>query len=187
MPNCTCLLLFGCRGPTRFRRSTGASSPAQGLQGRGGGGLRKELTEWRSVAVTVGLARRDRAQEEGLREGLVGGSHEQGGPTGNERGDDRRLKEGRRGASLRTSEAAEEAARFRAPPAPDLDGKHDKAAPLGAQQLRVGALLPAPGLAQGGPVNAASVSAGLAGSGESEPPKGTSVKGPTTEGRPEGQ
>ena len=37
----------------------------------------------------------------------------------------------------------------------DLDGKHDKAAPLGSQQLRVGALLPAPGLAQGGPVNAA--------------------------------
>ena len=30
-----------------------------------GGGLRKELTEWRSVAVTAGLARRDRAKEEG--------------------------------------------------------------------------------------------------------------------------
>ena len=49
--------------------------------------LRKELTEWRGVAVTVGLARRDRAKEERLRESLVGGKREQGGPTGNESGD----------------------------------------------------------------------------------------------------
>ena len=40
---------------------------SSGLQGAGGGGLRKELTAWRSVAVTVGLARRDKAKEEGLR------------------------------------------------------------------------------------------------------------------------
>ena len=57
-------------------------------RGGGGGGLRKELAEWRGVAVTVGLARRDRAEEEGLRKGMVGGRREQGGPTGNESGDD---------------------------------------------------------------------------------------------------
>ena len=46
---------------------------------------------------------------------------------------------------------------LQAPPAPNLDGKHDKAAPVG---------LPAMGLAQGGPVNAASVSGKLAGRNE---------------------
>ena len=57
--------------------------------------------------------------------------------------------EGRRGASSRPSEAAEKAARFSAPPASHLDGKHDKAA-------------------QSGPVNAASVSARLAAEERSE-------------------
>ncbi|CAJ1452908.1 unnamed protein product [Effrenium voratum] len=49
--------------------SKAASARAAGVQGRGRGGLRKELT----VAVTIELARRDRAEEQGLRKGQVGG------------------------------------------------------------------------------------------------------------------
>ncbi|CAJ1438743.1 unnamed protein product, partial [Effrenium voratum] len=68
-PPSTGALDAGCRATPGARQARDARKhldagcpPSTGALDAGGGGLRKELAEWRGVAVTVGQSRRDSAK-----------------------------------------------------------------------------------------------------------------------------